>query len=113
MPSRGWIPARHSGGRQAVAHLGNTPGSSDQSASDAANWGSVATADNDPNHTLLDVDEELTPALRTLAHSGLEADEFFLALRGCSYQHQHAFRSLFHPGLQVDPVGPHVHVSPR
>src|SRR3954463_14547232 len=41
--------------------------------------------------TLLDVDEELTPALRTLAHSGLEADEFFLALWGCSYQHQHAF----------------------
>ena len=32
--------------------------------------------------TLLDVDEELTPALRTLAHPGLEADEFLLAL-GC------------------------------
>ncbi len=29
--------------------------------------------------TLLDVDEELTPALRALARPGLEADEFFLA----------------------------------
>jgi hypothetical protein len=24
-----------------------------------------------------------------------------------------AFGGLFHPSLQVDPVGPHVHVSPR
>ena len=63
--------------------------------------------------TLLDIDEELTPALGTLAHSGLEADEFFLALRGCSYQHQHAFGGFFHSSLQVDPVGPHVYVSPR
>jgi len=30
--------------------------------------------------TLLDVDKELTPALRTLAHPGREADEFLLAL---------------------------------
>src|SRR4051812_3465652 len=34
--------------------------------------------------TLLDVDKELTPALRTLAHSGLEADEFLLALGCCA-----------------------------
>src|SRR5512133_2015866 len=32
--------------------------------------------------TPLDVDEELPPALRALAHPGLEADEFLLAL-GC------------------------------
>ena len=62
---------------------------------------------------LLDVDEELTPALRTLAHPGLEADEFLLALGCRADQHQHAFGSLFHPSLQVDAVGPHVHVSPR
>ena len=63
--------------------------------------------------TLLDVDKELTPALRTLAHPGLEADEFLLALGCCANQHQHAFGGLFHPCLQVDPVGPHVHVSSR
>src|SRR4029079_60386 len=37
--------------------------------------------------TLLDVDEELTPALRALARPGLEADEFFLSL-GCRADHQ-------------------------
>jgi hypothetical protein len=41
--------------------------------------------------TLLAVDEEFALALRTLAHPGLEADEFLLALPGGSYQHQHAF----------------------
>jgi hypothetical protein len=30
--------------------------------------------------TLLDVDEELTPTLRALAHTRLEADEFLLSL---------------------------------
>ena len=45
--------------------------------------------------------------------NGKNADEFFHAFRGGSYQQQHAFPSLFHPGLQVDPVGPHVHVSSR
>jgi hypothetical protein len=34
--------------------------------------------------TLLDVDNELTPALRTLAHPGLEADEFLPALGCCT-----------------------------
>jgi hypothetical protein len=57
--------------------------------------------------------KRLTPALCTLAHPGLEADEFLLALGCRADQHQHAFGGLFHPGLQVDPVGPHVHVSPR
>ena len=76
-----------------------------------------AIADSDVRRnrepTLLDVDEQLTPALRTLAHPGLEADELLLALGCRADQHQHAFRGLFHPGLQVDPVGPYVHVSPR
>jgi hypothetical protein len=40
----------------------------------------------------------LTPALRTLAHPGLEADEFLLALGCRPDQHQHAFGGLFHPG---------------
>src|SRR6266487_1853321 len=63
--------------------------------------------------TSLDVDEELTPTMRALAHAGLEADEFLLALRCRADQHEHAFGIRFHPGLQVDPVRPYVHVSPR
>jgi hypothetical protein len=62
--------------------------------------------------TLLDVDEELAPALRTLAHSGLEADEFILALWGSLLSAPTCIRRLFHSGLQIDPVGPHVHVWP-
>jgi len=42
----------------------------------------------------LDVEEEFTPALRALAHPGLEADEI-------------------HAGLQVDPVRPHIDVASR
>ena len=63
--------------------------------------------------TLLDVDEKLAPALCVLAYPGLEADEFLLALGCCADQHQHAFGGFFHSGLQIDPVRPHVHVSPR
>ena len=63
--------------------------------------------------TLLDVDEKLAPALCVLTYPGLEADEFFLALGCCADQHQHAFGGFFHSGLQVDPVRPHIHVSPR
>src|SRR6185437_6638910 len=62
---------------------------------------------------LLDVNEEFTPALRALAYSSLEADKFLLALGCRADQHQHAFGIVFHPSLQVDPVRPHVHVSPR
>src|ERR671935_132539 len=57
--------------------------------------------------TPLDVDEKFTPALRALAHPGLEANEFLLAFGRRADQHQHAFGGLFHPGLQVDPVRPH------
>src|ERR1700730_9354348 len=62
--------------------------------------------------TLLDVDEEFAPALCALPHPGLEADQFVLAFGGRTDQHEHAFRGRFHPGLQVDPVRPHVYVSP-
>jgi len=42
-----------------------------------------------------------------------EADKFLLAFGCRADQHQHAFGIVFHPRLQVDPVRPHVHVSPR
>jgi len=61
----------------------------------------------------LDVDEELAPALRALPHAGLESDEFLPALWGGANQHEHAFGVVFHARLQVDPIRPHVHVSPR
>src|SRR6516225_6599067 len=62
--------------------------------------------------TLLDVDEEFTPALCALPHPGLEADQFLLAFGGRTDQHEHAFSGRFHPGLQVEPIRPHVYVSP-
>src|SRR5581483_5020322 len=52
----------------------------------------------------LGVDEKLAPALRALAHPGLEANELLFALGCGSDQHQHAFRALFHTRLQVDAV---------
>ena len=55
----------------------------------------------------------ISPDSGSLANPGLEADEFLLALGCRADQHQHAFGILFHSGLQVDPIGPHVHVSPR
>src|SRR5882762_2353977 len=59
--------------------------------------------------TLLDVDEEFAPALCALPHSGLETDQFLLALRGRTDQHEHAFSGRLHPGLQIDPIRPHVY----
>src|SRR5271168_4098867 len=41
-----------------------------------------------------------------------KADEFLLAFGCCADQHQHAFGIVFHPGLQVDPVRPNIHVLP-
>ena len=63
--------------------------------------------------TLLHVDEKLAQALCVLTYPGLEADEFLLALGCRADQHEHAFGIRFHPGLEVDPVRPYVHVSPR
>jgi hypothetical protein len=65
--------------------------------------------------TLLDVDEELAPALRTFSNANLEADKLLLALRRGTDQHQHTLGVVFHPGLQIDPVRPHIHniAAPR
>jgi hypothetical protein len=41
---------------------------------------------------VLPVEEELAPALRTLAHPALEADELLLALRCRANQYQYASR---------------------
>src|SRR5256885_10839680 len=49
----------------------------------------------------------------TTLFRSLETDEFLLAFRRRADQHQHALAVVFHPSLQVDAVGPHVHVSPR
>src|SRR5665213_2907391 len=67
-------------------------------------WGDLQPA-------LLHLNQQLTPALRALASANLEADKFLLALRCRADQHQHAFRVVFHPGLQVDTVRPDIHVS--
>src|SRR5512133_2402621 len=58
--------------------------------------------------TPLDVDEELPPALRALAHPGLEADEFLLALGCRADQHllrpaQEAFRASREKYLRLYP----------
>ncbi len=62
--------------------------------------------------TPLDIDEEFVPALRALSHTGLEADEFFLAFGCGANQHQHAFGAHFHSRLQVCPVRPDVQLAP-
>src|SRR6201989_2333819 len=59
-----------------------------------------------------DVDEEFTAPLCALADSDLEADDFLLPFGCRTDQHQHAFGIVFHPGLQVDPVSPNIHVLP-
>ena len=54
----------------------------------------------------LEVDQQLPPALRALAHADLEAEQLLLALRGGADQHQHALGLRLHARLQVDAVGP-------
>ena len=61
----------------------------------------------------LQIDEQLLPALRALAHAGLKADQLLLALRRRADQHQHAFGLRLHARLQIDAVGPHIHIAPR
>src|SRR6516225_5979190 len=63
-----------------------------------------------PSPTARSGAEEFTPALCAFADSDLEADEFLLAFGCCTDQHQHGFGIVFHPGLQVDPVSPNIHV---
>lgn len=65
------------------------------------------------NPTALVPDEQFAPALRALAHPGVEADEFLLALGCRADHHEHAFGIGFHPRLQVDPVRPHIDIAPR
>ncbi len=60
-----------------------------------------------------DLDEQLAPALSTLAHPGLEADQLLLALPGGADQHQDALRMILHVGLQVDTIGPDIDIPPR
>ena len=58
------------------------------------------------------LDEQFAPALGALPDADLEADQL-LPARGCgSDQHQHAFRLVLHPSLQIDAIGPHVDISP-
>ena len=57
------------------------------------------------------VEEQLPPELRTLAHAIDEADEFFLALRGGPNDDQQALRGVLEPGLHVDAVNPEVDVA--
>ena len=61
----------------------------------------------------LEVNQQLPPALRALAHADLEADQFLPALRRRPDQHQHALGLRLHPRLQVDAVRPDVDVAPR
>ncbi len=52
-------------------------------------------------------------ALRALAHPSLKADQLLLALGRRADQREHAFGGVLHSRLKVDPVRPHIYVSPR
>jgi site-specific DNA recombinase len=60
----------------------------------------------------LEVDQQLPPALRALAHPDLEAEQFLPALRRRPDEHQHAFSLRLHPRLQIDAVRPEIDVPP-
>ena len=60
----------------------------------------------------LDVDQQFPPALCALPHTHLEADQFLPALGRRADQHQHALGLGLHACLQVDTVGPEIHVAP-
>ena len=61
--------------------------------------------------TPLQVEEQLPPRLRTLAHAVDEADEFLLALGRGPDDDQQALRGVLQPGLHVDAVDPEVDVA--
>src|SRR5215210_7467008 len=63
--------------------------------------------------TAFRLNQQFVPALRALAHTDLEADEFLLAFRRRTDQHQHAFAVVFHASLQEDAVRPDVYVPAR
>jgi hypothetical protein len=104
------LPSRHHPGMHADLDAVDHVGGAKRAASERAIADGKVRRDLEP--PLLDVDEEFTPALRALADPGLEADEFLFAFGCGADQHQHAFGIVFHPGLQVDPVRPNIHVLP-
>ena len=59
------------------------------------------------------VDEQLLPTLRALAHARLKADQFLPASRRRPHQNEHAFGLRLHARLQIDAVRPDVDVVAR
>src|SRR5262249_1790801 len=52
----------------------------------------------------LQIEEQLTPGLRTLAHAVVEANRFLLALGRSADDDQQALRVVLEPGLHIDAV---------
>ena len=59
----------------------------------------------------LEIEEQLPPGLRALAHAVDEADELLFALRRGANDDQQALRVVLQAGLHVDAVGPEVDVA--
>ena len=59
-----------------------------------------------------EIEQQLAPALRALAHAVDEADELLLAFGRGADDDQQALRVVLEPGLHVDAVGPEVDVAP-
>ena len=66
-------------------------------------------ADHKP--TPLEIEEQLPPGLRALAHAVDEANKLFFALRGGADDDQEALRVVLQAGLHVDAVDPEVDVA--
>jgi hypothetical protein len=61
----------------------------------------------------LDVDQQLAPTLRALAHDDLKADELLLSFGRGPENDQDTLGLRPHPGLKVDAVRPDVDIPPR
>ena len=59
----------------------------------------------------LQIEEQLTPGLRALAHAIGEANKFLLALGRGADDDQQALCGVLEPGLHMDAVDPEVHVA--
>src|SRR3981081_1079008 len=59
----------------------------------------------------VEVEEELFPRLRALAHAVDEPDKFLFAFGRSADDHQQALRGLLEPGLHMDAVDPEVNVA--
>ena len=59
----------------------------------------------------LQIEQQLPPGLRALAHAVGEADQLLLALWRRADDDQDALRGVLEPGLQMDAVGPEVDVA--